>query len=96
MRLFKTIKFRLTVWYVVVIMVLLSIFASVAYAMLSREMYGNLDKSLQARVTELHNSLTGSGGNTMLFAGNLTEIVLFYDVNKKLVQRIQPISILSI
>lgn len=90
MRLFKTIKFRLTVWYLVVIMVLLSIFATVAYVMLSREMWGNLDSSLQARVAELHSSLTTPGDSNMLLAGNLTEIVLFYDANNRLVQRIGP------
>jgi heavy metal sensor kinase len=88
MRLFKTIKFRLTVWYLVVILVLLSIFATVTYVMLSHGMYENLDNSLKARVTELHSSLTATGDSATLFAGNLTEIVLFYDANHKLVQRI--------
>ena len=89
MRLFKTIKFRLTLWYVVVILVLLSIFATAAYLTLSREMYGNLDESLKERVTELKGSLK-SGDSSMLFAGNVSELVLFYDSNKNLVQKLGP------
>jgi heavy metal sensor kinase len=89
MRLIKTIKFRLTLWYVAVILVLLLVFATAAYVMLSREMYGNLDESLRERVTELKGSLK-SGDSSMLFAGNVSELVRFYDSNNNLVQKLGP------
>ena len=55
MSVFKSIKFRLTIWYLVAILFLLVAFGTVAYIMLSKSLYRNLDDALKARVAELEN-----------------------------------------
>jgi heavy metal sensor kinase len=58
MKFFKSIRTRLTLWYLGFIVVLLLIFSSVAYLMLYYNLYNNLDNSLQARIAQL-NTPTG-------------------------------------
>ena len=43
MKLFRTIKFRLTLWYLGVIVVLLIVFGGIAYILLSNNMHSNVD-----------------------------------------------------
>ena len=57
MKFFKSIRTRLTLWYLVFIVVLLLIFSSVAYFMLDYNLYQNLDSSLQT----LSNAVITSG-----------------------------------
>jgi len=89
MRFFKTIKFRLTVWYLVAIMVLLSAFSSMAYFMLSRNLYQNLDDSLKTSVAELQRSIDIEQDH-IAFSISVNELLLVYDANGTLVQRLGP------
>ncbi|HJX36570.1 MAG TPA: ATP-binding protein [Dehalococcoidales bacterium] len=54
MNFFKSIRTRLTLWYLAVIVVLLLIFSSVAYFMLDYTLYNNLDNTLQNRANSLN------------------------------------------
>src|SRR4030043_301183 len=56
MSILKSIKFRLTVWYLIGILLLLVAFGTVAYIMLSKNLYRNLDEGLRARGAALENS----------------------------------------
>jgi heavy metal sensor kinase len=85
----KSIKFRLTVWYVVAIAVLLIVFGTVAYYLLSKSLYRNLDESLKARVLELQGSIKFEG-ERIIFDQNIAELVLIYDANGKLIERLGP------
>jgi heavy metal sensor kinase len=89
MRFFKTIKFRLTMWYLVTLVVLLFVFGTAAYFMLSHNLHQNLDDSLRTRANELQGSLrvTNSG---VEFDERLSELVLIYDANENLMQRLGP------
>ena len=58
MRFFKSIRTRLTIWYLVVIVALLLVFSGVAYFMLDYNLYQNLDNSLQNRSLELKASIS--------------------------------------
>jgi heavy metal sensor kinase len=54
MKFFKSIRTRLTLWYLAVIVVLLLMFSSVAYFMLDYTLYNNLDNTLQNRANSLN------------------------------------------
>ena len=85
----KSIKFRLTVWYLVAIAVLLVVFGTVAYYLLSKNLYRNLDESLRARVIELQGSIKFEG-DRVLFDQKVDELVLIYDADGELMQRLGP------
>jgi heavy metal sensor kinase len=85
----KSIKFRLTLWYLVAIALLLLVFGTVAYYLLSKNLYRNLDESLRARVIELQGSIKFEG-NQVLFDQKVNELVLIYDADGALVQRLGP------
>ncbi len=87
MRLFKSIKFRLTSWYLVVIVGLLVVFGTVAYSMLSRSLYQNLDDALSARANELRATLAVQWGSAV-FAGQPDEVLLVYRTNGSLMQQV--------
>lgn len=89
MRFFKTIKFRLTVWYLVAIMILLAAFSAAAYFMLSRNLYQNLDDSLKGRISELQRSIAVEDGH-ITFGGKVDELVLMYNSDGALVERLGP------
>jgi heavy metal sensor kinase len=89
MRIHKSIKFRLTVWYLIAIAVLLIVFGTVAYYLLSKNLYRNLDASLRARVEELQRSIKFDGGR-VVFDRKVDEIVLIYDADGALMQRLGP------
>ncbi len=89
MRIQKSIKFRLTVWYLVAIAILLIVFGTVAYYLLSKNLYRNLDASLRARVEELQRSIKFDGGR-VVFDRKVDEIVLIYDADGALMQRLGP------
>jgi heavy metal sensor kinase len=85
----KSIKFRLTIWYLVAIAVLLVVFGTVAYYLLSKNLYRNLDASLRARVEELQRSIK-IDGDRVLFDRKVDELVLIYDASAKLFSRLGP------
>jgi heavy metal sensor kinase len=86
---FKSIKFRLTLSYLAAIALVLIVFGTVAYNLLSRNLYRNLDESLRARVTELQNSIKIDGDRVM-FDQKVNELVMIYDADGKLIQRLGP------
>jgi len=53
MNLIHSIKFRFTVWYLLVLVVLLASLSTIVYFYLSRTLYQNLDASLELRTTQL-------------------------------------------
>lgn len=54
---FKSVKFRLTVWYAFVLTVILSAFAFLMYAELSRVLYADADKNLLFKAESIEGSL---------------------------------------
>jgi two-component system, OmpR family, sensor histidine kinase ArlS len=89
MSIFKSIKFRLTVWYLVAIVLLLVVFGMVAYFMLSQNLYRNLDDALRARMAELESSITVKD-NQISFEEKFNDLILIYDANGALLQRLGP------
>jgi len=85
----KSIKFRLTVWYLLAFTLLLVVFGTVAYYLLSRNLYRNLDESLKARVLELKGTIRFEG-DRVVFDRKLDELVLIYNADGKLQQRLGP------
>jgi heavy metal sensor kinase len=85
----KTIKFRLTVWYLVVIAILLVVFGTYAYILLRRNLYRNLDRSLQVRAVELQRTVKIEG-DRVLFDQKADEFVLIYDADGALWKRLGP------
>lgn len=77
---FKSIKLRLTAWYLLVIVVLLAIFSTVAYLMLENNLRRDLDESLQNRVSDLLRNVKLED----------SELILIYDSNGNLVQGLGP------
>ena len=82
MRFFKSIRMRLTIWYLVVIVVLLLVFSGLAYFMLDHNLYQNLDNSLQTRSTELISS--------PVIAPQANELILSFDSNGNLLREFGP------
>jgi len=78
MKFFKSIRTRLTLWYLAIIVVLLLLFSSVAYFMLYYNLYNNLDNSLQSRANEL-NTIT-------VVAPKPNELLLSFNANGALTQ----------
>ncbi len=89
MRFLKTIKFRLTMWYLMTLVVLLLVFGIAAYFMLSHNLHQNLDDSLRRRANELQASLEVTDGGVD-FTEKLSELVLIYDANQTLMQKLGP------
>jgi len=85
----KTIKFRLTIWYLVGLALLLTAFGVVAYRLLSRDLYKNLDESLRTRVAELQGSIKVEG-QQISFEQKFNDLILIYDANGALSQRLGP------
>jgi len=75
----RSIKFRFTVWYLLVLGILLASLSTGLYFNLSRSLYENLDHSLEVRVAELKGirgilSIIGQGE----FQEELGEVVMLY------------------
>ena len=85
MRFFKSIRTRLTIWYLMVIVVLLLVFSGVAYFMLDHNLYQNLDNSLQTRSTELILSTSS------IIAQQANELRLSFDSNGNLMREYGPL-----
>ena len=82
MRFFKSIRTRLTIWYLMVIVILLLVFSGLAYFMLDHNLYQNLDNSLQTRSTELISS--------PVIAPQANELILSFDSNGNLLREFGP------
>jgi heavy metal sensor kinase len=83
MKFFKSIRTRLTVWYLAVIVVILLIFSAAAYVMLDYSLYQNLDNSLQIRSAELIGS--------SVIAPQANELIISFDSNGNLMQEFGPL-----
>ncbi len=66
MRFVKSIKFRLTMWYLAILGALLLAFGATAYFALSRSLYQSLDDSLKLGTVDLEDSLDVEDGNLVL------------------------------
>jgi len=93
MRFAKSIKFRLTIWYLGILGALLLVFAAVAYLTLSNSLYQGLDNSLMLGAAQLENSLEVDDGsiglqqdNQFNFDEQSVEIMLLYDDQGHLMQ----------
>lgn len=85
----KSIKFRLTLWYLAAIVVLLVILGTVSYYLLSKSLYRNLDESLRTRVIELQGSIK-IDGRRVQFEQKVAELVMIYDADGALLERLGP------
>jgi len=83
MKFFMSIRTRLTVWYLLVMVILLLLFSTLAYFMPARKLYQNLDISLQARAFQLQ--------ATGVSAGQPNELLLSFDSNGNLIQEFGPL-----
>ena len=83
MKFFKSIRTRLTLWYLGVIVVLLLIFSGVAYFMLDYNLSQNLDNSLQNRSMELKASAIG-------IVPKENELLLSFDSSGNLINEYGP------
>jgi len=79
MNFFHSIKFRFTIWYLLVLAILLAALSAGVYFYLSRSLYGNLDNSLELRSAQLQ-SLPEilESINQGEFEQELGEIVILY------------------
>jgi heavy metal sensor kinase len=87
MRFVRSIKFRLTVWYLVALAVMLVLFGTMAYFMLSNSLYQSLDTSLRTRAAQVQSSLLSNGpilsdGGT----GETSQTTLLHGTNWMLLQ----------
>ena len=89
MSIIKSIKFRLTVWYLIGILLLLVAFGTVAYFMLKKNLYRSLDEALHARVAELETSIKVED-HQISFEQKFNDLVLIYDADSALLQRLGP------
>ncbi len=87
MKFVKSIRFRLTIWYLAVLVVLLLLFGMISYFMLSQSLYQSLDDSLKTHTQALENSLDILNGQiTLGMTEQPGEFVLIYDNNGSLLQ----------
>ncbi len=92
----KSIKFRLTMWYVAAIAVLLAVFGAVAYYLLQANLYRNLDESLRVRVSEIEGSITvqerivPGQPPQIRFEQKFNELVMLFNADNALLQRLGP------
>jgi hypothetical protein len=89
MKFFKTIKFRLTIYYLIAIVLLLLILNATSYYLLSRHLYQGLDNSLRARMNEIQTCIEPTADG-FTFDEKTSELVLIFDSQGKLVQSVGP------
>jgi heavy metal sensor kinase len=86
---FRSIRFRLTIWYLTVIAVLLGAFGVSAYVLLSNQLLKTLDQSLSSTAVEIESGLRLEGGKITI-VGQSNDLVLVYDSNGDLALRLGP------
>jgi len=85
MKFFKSIRTRLTIWYLAVMVILLLMFSSVAYLMLDHNLYQNLDNALRVKSTQLN--------APSVIIPQSDEILLSFNYNGMLNQEIGTITV---
>ncbi len=89
MRFYQTIKFRLTIWYLVVTAVLLLIFGTIAYVMLFNNLSHDLDYNLTSSATAVKARLA-SGESDIAeepVVEHLNELILIYQGDGTILRR---------
>jgi heavy metal sensor kinase len=87
MKFIKSIRFRLTIWYLAVLVALLLLFGVISYFMLSQSLHQNLDDSLKTHALALENSLDVWNGQINLGVTEQPgEFVLIYGSDGNLLQ----------
>lgn len=89
MKFLKTIKFRMTLWFLAVIVAMLALFGTIAYRHLSTSLRRGLDDALRARFIEIQGSIR-IDGRQAIFDEKVSEIVMIYDADGRLMQRLGP------
>jgi len=89
MNFLKSIKFRLTLWFLAAIAVMLVAFGFSAHLLLKRSLNRNLNDSLRNRFIELQ-STTKYNGERFFFNETVGEVVMFYDADGALKQTLGP------
>ena len=74
MKLFRSIKFKLTVWYVIVLAVILIVFSGLSYFFVARDAYNNAYSALRARAAEISSSIFYQGPQGSLGIAIQTEL----------------------
>jgi heavy metal sensor kinase len=86
---FRSIRFRLTVWYLIVIALLLTAFGVSAYILLSNQLIRSLDRSLSSTAVEIESGLKLENGKISI-VGQSNDLVLVYNANGELALRLGP------
>jgi len=82
---FHTIQFRLTLWYLGVLTIILVFFSVASYLLLYYNVYQDMDNLLRLRVIEINNTLsTGDPQEQIIVQEQLGELIAIYDVNGNL------------
>jgi two-component system, OmpR family, sensor histidine kinase ArlS len=89
MKFLKSIKFRLTLWFLAAIVLMLAVFGTFSYYLLKRSLVRNLNDSLRDRFIELNSSIKFDG-ERFLFNATVGELVMFYDADGVLKQTLGP------
>ena len=89
MIIFKSIKVRLTIWYLIAVVLLLVVFGTVSHFLLSKNLQRSLDEALRARVAEIKSSVAVKD-HQISFEKQFTDLVLIYDADGALLQRLGP------
>lgn len=89
MKILQSIKFRLTLSYLAAIAAMLVVFGTFAYYLLSRNLYRGLDEALRTRFNEIERTIKYDGSRFLLDE-KVPELVMIYDADGKLRQRLGP------
>jgi heavy metal sensor kinase len=89
MSVLRSIKFRLTIWYLVVIAFLILAFGIIAYFMMSYNLYNNQDDFLRSRMLELQTEMQVDSSK-ITFTDRPADMVMIYDSNYDLLQSLGP------
>jgi heavy metal sensor kinase len=86
---FKSLRFRLTIWYLLVIAALLACLGTITYLILSYQLHRNLDESLRSAVLEFESGLKLTDGE-ISYTGQTNDLVLVYKSDGSLVYKLGP------
>lgn len=89
MKFFKSIKFRLTMWYLQTMLIVLLIFSLAAFFMMFYALRQNLDESLKTRVFQLQ-SVIEIEDNKLEIKGQVSEMVWIFSSEAELIGRFGP------
>jgi heavy metal sensor kinase len=89
MMFFKSLRFRLTIWYLLVIAVILASLGTITYFMLSYELHHDLNESLRSQALEIESGLR-SENESITFIGQTNDLVFVYDSSGSLIYKLGP------